>query len=135
MSDASSSYEGLVFGSTYDESLATLQSEHPLFVQAKIEKPVGDLPIKMIFNIVRTLDSVVTENSKGLIIEINDIAAIRPIREALSREHYGNYKIYIKPLLEDWETRILLKNGYALDNGNLLTTLLSINGVSSVKEL
>ena len=135
LSDASSSYEGLVFGNTYDESLATLQSEHPLFVQAKIEKPVGDLPIKMIFNIVRTLDSVVTENSKGLIIEINDIAAIRPIREALSREHYGNYKIYIKPILEDWETRILLKNGYALDNGNLLTTLLSINGVSSVKEL
>ena len=70
-----------------------------------------------------------------MIIEIKDISAVRPIREALSREHYGNYKVYIKPELSDWDVRIQLKNGYALDNGGLLTTIRGIAGVSSVKEL
>lgn len=135
LSDASSSYEGLVFGDTYAQSQAVLQSGLPLYVQAKIEKAQDDMPPKMVFNVVRTLDSEITENSKGLIIEINNVSAIRPIREALSREHYGNYKVYIKPELSDWDVRIQLKNGYALDNGGLLTTIRAIAGVSSVKEL
>jgi len=135
LSDASSSYEGLVFGETYAQSLAVLQSGLPLYVQAKIEKQQDDVPPKMIFNVVRTLDSEITENSKGLVIEIKDISAVRPIREALSHEHYGNYKVYIKPELSDWDVRIQLKNGYALDNGGLLTTIRGITGVSSVKEL
>ena len=135
LSDSSSSYEGLVFGDVYTQCLPALQSGLPLYIQAKIEKSDDDLPPKMIFNVVRTLDAEITENSKGLIIEVNNISAVRPIREALSTEHYGNYKIYIKPELADWDIRIQLKNGYALDNGTLLTSLRSIAGVTTVKEL
>ena len=135
MSDTSCTYEGLVFDRTYDECLSASQSGLPLYVQAKIEKQQEDLPAKMIFNMVKTLDDVITENSKGLIIEINDISAVRPIREILSHEHYGNYKVYIKPVLDDWNVRIQLKNGYAFDNGGLLTNLRNLPGVTSVKEL
>ena len=135
LSDESSSYEGLVFGDTYTQSQDILQSGLPLYVQAKIEKPLDDSPVKMVFNMVRTLDAEITENSKGLVIDVNDISAVRQIREILSHEHYGNYSIYIKPVLDDWDVRIQLKNGYALDNGNLLTSLRNLTGVSSVKEL
>jgi len=135
VSDESASYEGLVFGDSYNQSMKALQSGLPLYLQAKIEKPLDDTPPKLIFNIIRTLDDEITENSKGLIIAVKDLAAVHKIRETLSREHYGNYKVYIKPELDDWDVRIQLKNGYALDNGELLTILRGIAGVSYVKEL
>lgn len=135
VSDESASYEGLVFGDSYNQSMKALQSGLPLYLQAKIEKPLDDTPPKLIFNIIRTLDDEITENSKGLEIAVKDLSAVHKIRETLSREHYGNYKVYIKPELDDWDVRIQLKNGYALDNGELLTILRGIAGVSYVKEL
>lgn len=135
LSDSSSSYEGLVFGDTYKTCQEKLQTGLPLYLQAKIEKQSDERPISVIFNIIRTLDEEITANSKGLVIEINNVSAVRPIRQLLAYEHTGNYKIYIKPELDDWDTRILLKRGYALDNGDLLTAIRGISGVSSVKEL
>ena len=105
------------------------------FLSAKIEKKDEDSPLRVIFDIVRTLDEQITYNSKGLVIGISDVAAVRPIREMLSHEDYGPYKIYIEPELEDWDVRIQLKNSYALDNGKLMTNLRTISGVTVVKEL
>lgn len=135
LSDESSSYEGLIFSETLRQSEDAIKSGQPLYIQAKIEKTSDDMPERMIFNVIKTLDEEITQNSKGLIIEVKDVAAVRPIYTALSHERFGQYKIYIKPELEDWDVRIQLKNGYALDNGALLTTIRGIPGVSSVKEL
>ena len=135
LSDATAAYEGLLFSEGIKRYETALQSGLPLYLQAKIEKQGDDIPPRMMFNIIKTLDEEITENSKGLIIEINNITAVRPIREILSHEHYGQYKIYIKPVLEEWDVRVLLKNGYALDNGALLTSIRAIPGVSLVKEL
>ncbi|MBP1532436.1 MAG: hypothetical protein ILA52_02945, partial [Alphaproteobacteria bacterium] len=135
LSDASAAYEGLLFSEGIKRYEAALQSGLPLYLQAKIEKQGDDIPPRMMFNIIKTLDEEITENSKGLIIEINSVSAVRPIREILSHEHYGQYKIYIKPVLEEWDVRVQLKNGYALDNGSLLTSIRAVPGVSFVKEL
>lgn len=136
LSDASSSFEGLIFNEALERGgEAAIKSGQPLYLRAKIKKSSDDAPVSITFERVKTLDEEITENSKGLVIEIRDVCAVKPIYSTLSHEHYGQFKIYIKPELSDWDVRIQLKNGYALDNGGLLTALRNIPGVSSVKEL
>ena len=135
LSDTSAAYEGLLWSEGIIKYEHALQSGQPLFVQAKIEKQAEDMPPRIMFNIIKTLDEAITENSKGLIIEINSVEAVRPIQRLLAHEHFGVYKVYIKPELPDWDIRIQLKNGYALDNGELLTSIRAIPGVSLVKEI
>lgn len=135
LSDTSSAFEGLLWAEGITKYEQALQSGLPLFVQAKIEKQSEDMPLRIMFNIIKTLDEAITENSKGLVIEINSIEAVKPIQHLLAREHFGIYKVYLKPELPDWDIRIELKNGYALDNGELLSSIRSIPGVSLVKEI
>ena len=135
LSDATSAFDGFVFGDTIAATKSAIEQGVPLFLVARIEKKDEDSPPRIIFDTVRTLDEQITENSKGMVIVISDVAAVRPIREILSHEHYGPYKIFIKPELEDWDVRIQLKNSYALDNGKLMTGIRSISGVTLVKEL
>ena len=135
ISDASAAFEGIMWSEGLIKYEQALQSGLPLFVQAKIEKTAEDLPPRILFNIIKTLDEAITDNSKGLIIEINSVEAVRPIKNLLQKEHYGVYKIYIKPDLKDWDVRIELKNGYALDNGELLSSVRAVAGVTLVKEI
>ena len=135
LTDTSAAYEGLLFQRGMAEFDAALHSGLPLYVQATIEKQADDMPPRMMFNVIKTLDEAITENSKGLEITVKDVSAVRPLYQALLQEHFGAHKIYIKPEIPDWDVRIELKNCYALDNGNLLSTIRSIPGVSAVKEV
>ena len=135
LSDMSSAYEGLLFSDGISKYENIIQSGTPLFLQAKIEKQDEDVPPRILFNVIKSLDEAITENSKGLIIYINNAEAVPALRKLLSRERFGMNKIYIKPQMEDWDVRIQLKDGYALDNGQLLTSIRAIAGISLVKEV
>ena len=135
LSDTTSAYEGLLFSDGITKFEHAINSGLPLFVKVKIEKQAEDMPPRMLFNVIKTLDEEITENSKGLIIVVNNVEAVRPIREVLSHERYGTNKVYIKPENDDWDIRIELKNGYALANGDLLSSIRAIAGVSLVKEI
>ena len=135
LSDTSTAYEGLLFSDGISRYENAIQSGVPLFLQAKLEKQTEDLPPRILFNVIKTMDETITENSKGLVIYIDNVAAVAPLRQLLSREHFGPNKIYLKPELEEWDARIQLKDGYALDNGNLLTAIRAIPGISLVKEV
>ncbi len=135
LSDTTAAYEGLMFADGISKYEQAINSGVPLFVKVKIEKQADDMPPRLLFNVIKTLDEAIAENSKGLIIIVNNVEAVRPIREALSREQYGTNKVYIIPEVDDWNIRIELKNGYALADGTLLTRLRSIAGVTLVKEI
>lgn len=135
LSDTTSAYEGLLFSDGIAKFEHAINSGLPLYAKVKIEKQADDMPPRMLFNVIKTLDEEITENSKGLVIVINNIEAVRPLREALSHERYGTNKVYIKPENEDWDVRIELKNGYALADGALLSSIRAIPGVSLVKEI
>jgi len=135
VSDTTSAFDGFVWSDALPAAKEAVAQGVPLFLSAKIEKKDDDTPLRINFDIVRTLDEQITYNSKGLVIGISDVAAVRPIREMLSHEDYGPYKIYIEPELPDWDVRIQLKNSYALDNGKLMTNIRAISGVTLVKEL
>lgn len=135
LSDRSSAYEGFLFSDGITRYERALNSGVPLFVQVKIEKQSEDMPPRLLFNVVKTLDEAIAENSKGLIISINSVEAVRQVRNALAHERYGTNKVYIKPEIDEWDARIELKNGYALTDGNLITTIRAISGVTLVKEI
>ncbi len=135
LSDTSAAYEGLLFSEGISKYQAALESGVPLYAQVVIEKQEEDKPPRMLFNSIKTLDTAIAETSKGLEIAVEDEAAVRPIYQALVREHFGANKVYIRVLLPEWEVRIALPKSYALDNGELLTNLRAIAGVSEVKEI
>jgi DNA polymerase III alpha subunit len=135
LTDTSSSYEGTLWSEDMKKYGPAIESGLPLFAQAVIEKQADDLPPRLRFNVIKTLDEAITENSKGLEISIKDVAAVKPLYKILMQEHYGAHKIYLKPEIADWDVRIELKNGYALDNGNLLSKIRAIAGISMVKEV
>ena len=135
LSDTSAAYEGLLFSEGIAKYGAAIESGVPLYVQAVIEKQEEEKPPRMLFNSIKTLDTAIAETSKGLEIAVNDVAAVRAINQALLREHFGANKIYIKPELPEWDVRIALPKNYALDNGELLTKLRAIAGVTEVKEI
>ncbi|MBR1398616.1 MAG: DNA polymerase III subunit alpha [Alphaproteobacteria bacterium] len=135
MSDATGEFEGFVFGDDMAKYEDALKSGLPLFAQVIIEKQSEDIPPRIRYNIIKTLDDAIAENSKGLIIYVNNTEAIKPIREALMKEHFGTNKVYIKPELDDWDVRIELKNGYTLADGTAISNIRAINGVTLVKEI
>ena len=135
MSDTTFAYEGLLFSDAISKYETAINSGQPLFAQVKIEKQSEDLPPRMMFNVVKTLDEAIAENSKGLIIVLNNVEAVRPLKEIFSKERFGTNKVYIKPENDDWDVRIVLKNGYSLTDGSLLTKIRTIPGVLDVKEI
>ena len=135
LSDTTFAYEGLLFSDAISKYETAINSGQPLFAQVKIEKQSEDLPPRMMFNVVKTLDEAIAENSKGLIIVLNNVEAVRPLKEIFSKERFGTNKVYIKPENDDWDVRIVLKNGYSLTDGSLLTKIRTIPGVLDVKEI
>ena len=135
ITDTTSAFDGFVWSEVLPQAIAAKEAGIPVFLKARIEKKDEDSPLRINFDTVKTLDAEITENSKGLIIEIADVAAVRPIRELLAHEHYGANRIFLKPELDDWEVRIQLKGTYALDNGDLMTNIRAISGVTVVKEI
>jgi DNA polymerase-3 subunit alpha len=135
LTDTSAAFEGTIWSEGISKYGEAIQSGLPLFARAVIEKQAEDLPPRMRFDVIKTLDAAIAENAKGLEITLSDVAAVKPLNKLLMQEHYGSHKIYLKPELSDWDVRIELKNGYALDNGNLLAQIRAISGVSAVKEV
>jgi DNA polymerase-3 subunit alpha len=135
MSDTSGEFEGLLFSDGIKKYGDVLESGAPLYAQVTIDKQSDDMPPRMMFNVIRTLDDAIAENSKGLIVYVNDIAAVRPIKEALRHENFGTHKVYIKPEINDWDVRIELKDAYALADGKTLTAIRGISGVTMVEEI
>ncbi|MBR6355992.1 MAG: DNA polymerase III subunit alpha, partial [Alphaproteobacteria bacterium] len=135
VTDTTSAFDGFVWSEVLPQATAAKEAGIPVFLKALIEKKDEDSPPRITFEKVKTLDAEITENSKGLVVEIADAAAVRPIRELLAHEHNGTNRIFIKPQLDDWEVRIQLKGTYALDNGELMTNIRAVSGVTVVKEI
>ena len=83
-------------------------------------------------NSVKTLDEAIAEQAKGLVISIDNIAAVTEVKKVLYTDMRGLNKVYLEPELNDWDVRIELDGGFAFSDNMMLK---SIPGVSSVKEI
>ena len=66
---------------------------------------------------------------------MDNIAAVSEIKKILYTDKRGVNKVYLEPIIDDWDVRIELDGGFAFADSLMLTKLKSISGVSSVKEI
>ena len=69
-----------------------------------------------------------------MVIGLNSVEAVAPLKEILRHDRNGVNKIYLKPENNDWDIRIQLAGGYAFAN-DILSKIRGLPGVSYVKEL
>ena len=134
-SDATGNFEGLLFSeglARYEEVLA---SGLPVLVTMSIDKQEEDGRPRCMINNVETLDKAIAEIANGLEIELNDVSAIRGLKEILYKDRNGRNKIYIKPDNKDWNIRIELAGGFAFESQDFLSRIRSLPGVTTVKEI
>lgn len=134
LSDATNSFEGLLFSEGLARYEEVINSGLPLLVNITIDKQTEDANPRVMINSVETLDKAISEVANGLVIDINNIEAVNGLKNILSRDRNGKNKIYIKPEHQDWDIRIELSGGFALDTG-ILSQIRNVPGVTAVKEI
>ncbi len=135
LSDASGSFEGIVFSETLQRSEEMINSGLPLLASVTIERQTEEGNPRVMISNIETLDKAIADVASAIIINISNIAAVRPVKEILARDKKGLNKVYIKPDNDDWDITIELQNRYAFSSGNIISQLKSVPGVSSVKEI
>ena len=135
LSDASGAFEGILFSETLQRSEEMINSGLPLLASVTIEKQTEDSNPRVMISNIETLDKAIADVASAIVISINNKAAVRPVKEVLSRDKKGPNKIYIKPDNDEWDITIELPGGYAFTSGNIISQLKSIPGVSAVKEM
>ena len=134
MSDGSSNFDGFLFSDALSKYEEIINSGNPLLVSVSIDKKEEEGRPRMMINSVELLDQAIAEVANGLEIKINNISAVSPLRQILSKDRNGKNKIYIKPEVNGWDVRIVLPGGFAL-YGDILAQIRSLPGISEIKEI
>lgn len=134
LSDGTSNFEGLLFSEGLAKYEETINSGLPLLVSLVITKENEETNPRVMINSVETLDQAIADVADGMEIYVNNIAAVKSIKEILSHDRNGTNKIYIKPEHPEWEIRIELSGGFAFMN-DIISKLRAVNGVTTIKEI
>ncbi len=135
LSDASGAFEGILFSETLQRSEDIIASGLPLLASVSIEKQTQDGTPRILISNIETLDKAIANISSALVISIDNIIAIKKIKDILSHDNKGLNKIYLKPDNDEWDITIELPGGYAFSDGSLISQIKSVPGVSQVKEI
>lgn len=134
ISDGSSNFEGLLFSEGLTRFEETIKSGLPLLVSVTIDKQNEEGNPWVMINSVETLDKAIADVANGLEISLNDTSAVPKLKEILGKDRNGKNKIYIKPDNDNWDIRIELSGGFALQ-GDVLSQIRGLAGVTTVKEI
>lgn len=135
LSDASSSFEALLFSDGIEKYENVIDSGQPVLAKITIDKQSEDASPRIMINSLKILDEAITDQAKGLIITISDVSAVVEVSDILKKDRRGSNKIYIIPEVKDWDVRIELSGGYAFYESDIISKIRAIAGVSSVKEI
>lgn len=135
ISDANGSFEGLLFSEALTRYEDVINSGLPLLVNVTIDKQTEENSPRVMINLVETLDKAISEVANGLIISVNDVGAVRGLKEILSKDRNGRNKIYIKPENNEWDVRIELAGGFAFADADFLSRIRNLAGVTTIKEI
>ncbi len=134
ISDGSSNFEGLLFSEGLTRFEETIKSGLPLLVSVTIDKQNEEGNPRVMINSVETLDKAIADVANGLEISLNDTSAVPKLKEILGKDRNGKNHIYIKPDNDNWDIRIELSGGFALQ-GDVLSQIRGLAGVTTVKEI
>ena len=86
-------------------------------------------------NEVKTLDQSIAEQANGVIIYLNNVSAVRELKQILSQDRQGANKVYLIPDIKDWYVKIELAGSYAFADSTILSKLRAVSGVTQIKEI
>ena len=135
ISDTTGSVEGMMFSDVLVKAEEVVEKGYPVIAKVVITKRSEEERLRVNINSVKTIDEAIAEQAKGVIIKIENAAAIAEIKKIVYHDLRGLNKIYLEPEIDDWFVRIELDGGFAFSDPDLLTKLKTIRGVSSVKEI
>jgi len=134
LSDGISNFEGVIFSEGLSKYEEVIDSGKPLLINATLSKKDNDETSRLMINTVELLDAAIADIANGIEIYINDLSAVAELRRILQKDRNGKNKIYINPVSDDWDIRIMLKGGFALA-GSVVSDIRSVPGVCNIKEL
>lgn len=135
LSDTTGEFEGMLFSDGLAKYSDVIETGCPLLVKVTINKQSEEDNPRVMINSIKTIDEAIAEQAKGLVISINNVAAVSEIKKILYSDMRGVNKIYLEPELDDWDVRIELDGGFAFADNMILTKLKSVPGISAVKEI
>ncbi|MBR4107054.1 MAG: DNA polymerase III subunit alpha [Alphaproteobacteria bacterium] len=134
LSDGISNFEGVLFAEGLSKYEEVINSGKPLLVNATLNKKEEGENSRMLINTVELLDTAIAGVANGLEIYIDDISAVAGLKQILQKDRNGKNKIYIKPVNNDWDVRIMLRESFALW-GDTVAQIRSLPGITKIKEL
>ncbi len=135
MSDAGSTFEGLIFSEGIARFEELINSGQPLLAHLTIDKKIEDSNPRIMINKLELLDKAVAEVAKGLIIHINSSSTLKPLHKILQADKKGSNKIYLKPEIPDWDVAVELPDKFAFASPNFLNEIRNLPGIGLIKEI
>ena len=134
MSDASGSYEMMVFSELLFKSRDLLESGTPLLVSVDIQKK-GDDDIRLSANSIQALDEAAMEAAAGLKIFLRDVEALQSL-SGVMHEHgvRGRGRVSLVLDRDLREIEMNLPQGYQI-SAPMRSAIKSISGVVDVVDL
>lgn len=134
LSDGTSNFDGVLFSDALSKYQDIINSGNPLLVTVTLNKKENEDRLRMQINTVELLDTAIANVANGLEISVSDVSAVYSLKQILQKDRNGKNKIYIKPINQDWDMRIVLKGGFALW-GDTIAQIRAIPGITKIKEL
>ncbi len=133
-SDTSGSFEFTVFSEGLTHYRDLLKSGQPLLITVNAAKEDGSDEPRMILQHTEVLDDVISQTAGGIMIMINDVQAIEPVKNIIDHLTPGRSRILIVTLVDKWAVEIVCEKTYTL-TADVLSSLPKIQGVSEIKEI
>ena len=133
-SDTSGSFEFAVFSESLNRYRDLLKSEKPLLIAVNAEKEEGGDDPRLILQHADNLDDVISQTAGGVMIVIDQAAAVDGIKEQVAALKPGRSRILVVALADKWEVEIACDKTYAL-TADFLAAVPKIKGVAEVREL
>ncbi len=135
LSDSFGAVEAMIFSDGLLKYEDVLSSNQPVCVKLTIDKQNADDMPRVMINEVKSLDEAIANNAKGIIISINNVAAVAQLKQILQKDKKGANKVYIVPEIEGWDIKIELAEGYAFYDPSIISNLRAVLGVTNIKEI
>ncbi len=135
LSDNMGSVEAMIFSEGLIKYENVLTSGLPVLVKLTIDKQNDNDNPRVMINEVKTLDEAITEQAKGIIIYLNNISAVKEIKQILSKDKKGVNKVYLVPDISGWDVKIDLGTAFAFYDTSIISKLRATPGVTNVKEI
>ncbi len=133
-SDVSGSFEFTVFSETLQRYRELFKSGAPLLVDVSASKEEGSDEPRVICQYVEPLDDVISRTTDGVVIVIDDEAALLPVKEELEALSQGLSRVFMGLCVEDFYVELLCDKTYKF-TPKFLSELFKVKGVVEVKEI